>query len=180
MGLGDTLERRMLQLAGGTMIVMDTFTPAADHDGDLAGPVWQLLPARDPLAIGSHAFDAGGFFNALQFAPGKERLLITMEDAPGRTCAAVRTPEPLWGRQRPCAVSARSSLVAGKPVSFVTVLLPHDEAANAQALASQIAITRRGPDSAKVVVPESISSAAFEVQFNADRSWSVGTQQRHP
>ncbi|MDR0901221.1 MAG: MBG domain-containing protein, partial [Opitutaceae bacterium] len=170
--LGTKLDRRMVQLDDGTLVVLDTLLPDADADGRNAGPVWQLDAGAQPAQVAPGVFDATGFFNTRTLSRGTARLLVVMERAPGREFGSQRPPSPLWANTNPYATFARSTLRAGVPASFVTVLLPNDGATAATALASRVRIQRNAPDSVVVQIDRP-GGATSQVTLGANDTWGV-------
>jgi hypothetical protein len=96
-----------------------------------------------------------------------------MESAPDRTYGAPQTRIPLWGGQNSYAIYAKSNLKNGKQLSYVTVLMPHDKAVDASALASGIFIQRIDADHATVTIKNDPALGPVEVDLAANGVWKV-------
>ena len=152
------LTRRLVLLKEGPLVVCDDLEPGPTADGQVAGPLWHL-PA-EPRADG-HWFDA----------PGKRHLLVWLAPGPGRAFGT-QTVE-LWGRVRPHTVFAKQPLRAGRPVRFVTVLLPHLPQQPAAELASRIALDDSQGASGPSIVRLDVSGTVVEIRVGPDGAVSV-------
>jgi pectate lyase len=173
--LSTRLTRRLVQLDDGTLVIHDTLLPDTAADGRHAGPVWQLDAGVAPAQVAPGVFDATGFFNTRTLTRSADRLLVVMEKAPGRDFGSTRPPSPLWMGANPYATYARSTLRAGVPVSFVTVLLPNDGSTPATDLAARVRIQRNAPDSVVVQLDTPAATTTTQVTLGPGDTWNVDT-----
>lgn len=159
-----TLIRQLLLTREGLLIVRDVLTPGQQADGRIAGPIWHLdgQPERGP-----HWFDA-----AAENLPGipAKRLLVDFATASGRTFGVQQVQ--LW-ECKPYTVFSRQQLKANQPVTFVTVLIPHETGQIASSLADGIAVAQTAASS-HVHLPGPGGSA--DISISNDGVWNVRRQ----
>jgi hypothetical protein len=164
---GTKLTRRIVQLDDGTLVVHDTLLPDADADGRNAGPVWHLDSDGAPTLVAPGVYDATGFYNTKLRSRSTARLLVVMEQSPGRSFGSERPLSPLWADVNPYATYARQTLKKNVPVSVVTVLMPNDGSTAAATLASRIRIQR---DNCGAVI---VQTPAAKITFASGDTWKV-------
>ena len=123
-----TLDRELALTRSGALVVRDVLLPGTAAEGMVAGPIWHLASTAAPTA-GPNWFNSGG---------GNTELLVWFAPASGRDFGGQTFD--VWSKDGQQAVFARESLQAGRPVRFVTVIVPHARGTDAAALAEQIAI----------------------------------------
>ena len=123
-----TLDRELTLTRSGVLVVRDVVGPGPMAEGRVAGPVWHVA-STDPPKEGPHWFASAG---------GGMGLVVWFESAPDRDVGCQTFD--VWGKDDQRAVFARETLHAGRPVRFVSVLVPHDRRTDATALAEAISI----------------------------------------
>ena len=150
-----TLCRELVLTKAGALVVRDTLVPGAAASGMVAGPVWHMASTNAPTA-GANWFNSSG---------GKLELLVWFAAAPQRSCGTQTLD--IWSKNNQRSVFARQPLQPGIPVTFISVLLPHERGTDAAALAALLSV--ESPTADRTLV--NIGGAARAAEFTA----STGT-----
>lgn len=121
-----TLCRQLALTASGVLVVRDTLVPGATARGLVAGPLWHMASTQTPAA-GPNWFNSAG---------GQLELLTWFAPATARTFG--RQSVNIWSKDNQQTVFARQPLQPGRPVTFISVLLPHERGTAADELAARI------------------------------------------
>ena len=123
-----TLRREMALTKSGVLVVRDTLVPGAAARGMVAGPLWHVASTSAPVA-GTNWFNSAG---------GRVELLAWFAPAPTRSVGTQCVN--VWSKDNQQTVFARQSLQPGKPVEFLSVLIPHERSTDAAQLAAQVSL----------------------------------------
>ena len=153
------LQRRMVLLREGALVVCDRVQPGPTADGWQAGPLWHI---RSEPQAGENWYNA----------TGREELLVWLGPAPGRSCGVQTTL--LWSGTKPFTVFSKETLKANRPAEFLSVLVPHGSNVAATSLAAGIHVAHGPGDSTTIELPGPKST--IRLQFGPDDAWSVSRQ----
>ena len=140
---GTRWTRRALLLREGAMLVCDDIEAGPEVDGWSAGPLWHLGPdwkksksTEVPLS-GSDWYDAPAF-NRAAWQTDPKRLLVYLMPAAGRSTGSEQQDTDWYSSY---GVWQKGTLRKSARECFVSLLVPHDAAVTAAAIAKSIAIT---------------------------------------
>lgn len=181
-GFDTTLTRKIVLTAEGYLIVQDRLLPGKSTDGYAAGPVWQQYSAGDR---GDNWFDSQGEMKtaAGQRLPWKaldgtavpaRNVLTYFERAEDRAfgihkASVTNNPTPA------ATVYAKQPVRAGKPVTFVSVLVPHAPEEAAADTAARISVQTAGAgglNSLVTILPSGSGSKPVTIRIDA-ADWGV-------
>jgi hypothetical protein len=166
---GSRWKRQALMTREGVMLVCDEVVADGTADAWNAGPLWHVAPdwkndktGEKPL-VGENWFDAPSFNRSVwQKAP--KRLMVWFRAGPGRT-TGMAPQDTAWYASY--AVWQKAALTAGRPVRFVSLLVPHDAALGPAELSRMITVDE---DAAGVIT---LSFGAMKAVMSPDDRWSV-------
>ncbi len=148
-----TLCRELALTAAGVLVVRDTLVPGAAARGLVAGPLWHMAATNAPHAQGNWFNSAGGSMELLTwFAPVAARTFGTQA-------------ANLWSKDNQQTVFARQPLQVGQPVTFVSVLVPHERGTDPAAIATRIAVEWPEPGRARI----NIGDPGHPIEFSQER-----------
>lgn len=138
------LTRRMVLTEEGVLVIVDELLPGSLAAGYTVGPLWNLY------TLGDHAanwYDSPGEERAWYTPDGEEAkekksLLVYYATAEGRSFGVVNTA--MNGGLKPFTTFAKQTVTSGKPIRFVTVLVPHSPMEDTGELAGAIQVIDGG------------------------------------
>lgn len=168
---GSSLTRRMLLTAEGVLILQDRLLPGEGTDGYTGGSIWQLyrLDERGDNWFNSPG-EAKSWFDIEGNGKTKE-LLVYFENKENRQ----------YGYQfgdytvNPAIVNTRESVTPGQPITFVTILVPHDDTWSPTKMAE--IITSETSDDMQSNISVGLKGMTLDVVLNADRTWTIGRRE---
>ncbi|MDB5084125.1 MAG: hypothetical protein JWN30_1011, partial [Bacilli bacterium] len=169
-----SLKRQMVLTKEGVMVVRDNVMPGVSADGYNAGPIWYLYSQPDQQ--GANWFDSPGE-NQQWYAADPQggsissrSLLVYFDQSQGRTFGVEQGPKVTNTPVTSQAVFSKQQVTANQPVSFVTVLVPHDPSVAADQLAGGISVKKF---EGNTIVSMSLSSGNMSILFAADGTEKV-------
>lgn len=170
--------REALLTEEGILLVRDTFTPGADAAGLVGGPVWHLpsAPQCGPAAGATPEwFDASIVHDPPmaraytdKFGENTKRLFISVTSPAGSENGIQYQPKH-WGADD-YAVFSKCGFSAGKSVSFLSVMIPHDNKTNGRDIAKALKIERKDGNEQ---VRFNFRGKRLNITLGADGNWSV-------
>jgi hypothetical protein len=178
---GTKLIRRLLLTEEGILVIQDTLIPGPGSEGFLGGQVWWAYSVtksgRNWFNTKASAIDNRYWFDAFDNRPLTHECLVYYEEVAGRTFGDRRSDLPvrqgyLTGHttRSPFITHSKQHVVPGIPVTFVTVLVPH-EALPAKELAKGISV--KTTDVMKTDVSVQMPNGKVGIAMNKDGSWDV-------
>lgn len=163
---GAQWTRRLLLSREGVLLVRDEFTPAAGQEDWTAAPIWHLF---SPPTKGANWFDAAGDarFDA------SRRTMVWF--APGHGQTVDSSDVELWGGYHPYTVFARQSITGVHPVSYLTLIVPHDASETPAELARGISAAQDGDG-----VDIRMKGADLHLSFGEGDKWSASRGESTP
>jgi hypothetical protein len=168
-----SIVRRMVLTQEGVLVIQDILTPGASANGYNAGPIWQFY------TLGQHNnnwFDSPGeghpWYQGDQAGNQVQdkSLLVYFDTAPGRTFGNVQGPKVTNTQYVAQTIYAKQTAKAGTPISFVTVVVPHNTSQAASSVASNITVQNAGQSTTVTV---SIEAKPLHITLGAGGFWQV-------
>jgi len=181
------LTRRMVLTEEGMLVIADHLAPGESVDGAAAGSLWKLnaIDQRGENWFNQpvlHAFKPQQ--DAIDPRRWASELLVYHAKSPGRETGAFDW-ENVKGKRPNYRYTAYSkqTLRAGRPVTFVTVLVPHPERISAEEIARGIAPKVDEKGNVTVVIDRRDDKDGLRVTVRIDNrngSWRVTRQKIDP
>lgn len=169
-----SLTRRMVLTKEGFLVVQDRLEPGASASGQVAGPVWQTYSPGDQ---GPNWFNTSSENIEWKLPDGttgaQPDLLIYMDQDAGRTFGINKNIEVSNNPTPAQTVFAKQIVEPGTPVTFVSILVPHDKDVDASGIAESIRISTSSDGQSTVSL--SVPGAEMEeiaITIGQD-SWTV-------
>lgn len=177
-------KRRMLLTEEGVLVVLDEFMPGKEADGLVAGPVWHVPSAPqcgDADGATATWFDASLLhYPALvraftdKYGEADKKLFITF-DAPGSSEKGIQYQPKHW-KNDDYAIYSKHVLKAGKPIRWLSVLLPHHKKLDSRKIAKAVKIVNKGNGeyTVRVVLSDKYwKTPSLEILLKTDEQWKV-------
>ncbi len=160
------LTRRMVLTKEGILVLQDYLEPSEDADGMMAGTIWQLYKA--PNKQGTNWFNAPSerVWVDMFGKPKEKELLVYFEQAAGRTYGGQQEDYTL----KPLTVHAKQIVKSNQPVTFTTILVPHNPSDAVEDIEKTIVSNTTGRDTK---ISLTINGKKVNIQINKDKSWKV-------
>lgn len=160
------LHRRILLTEEGVLILQDYLIPGEGSDGYTAGSLWQAYKIREK---GANWFNSPGENINWLDNDGKaisKELLVYFESQEGRS----------YGNQQqeysvlPMVVYAKQAVIPHQPLTFTTILIPHNAGTKAEYYAKNISSFSVGQMS---TISLKLHGRQLSIRMNEDRTWSI-------
>ena len=160
------LTRRMVLTKEGVLVLQDYLEPSEEADGMTAGAIWQLYKA--PNKQGTNWFNAPSEQPWVDMIgkPKDKELLVYFEQAEGRTYGGQQEDYTL----KPYTVHAKQFVKSNQPVTFTTILIPHNPTDSVEDIEKSIVSSTTGRDTK---ISLTINGKKVNIQINKDKSWKV-------
>ncbi len=176
------LTRRIVLTAEGCLVIHDRWSAGNSQATWTAGQLWQLYALKER---GQDWFcgDDDGRFTVPDGRGGSRavarRMLVKFATGPGTGTFAEEVRQPCHvpnPKNRPqdrfFTTGSKRTVRAGTEADFTLVVMPHDPAQDAQALAAAIRFKAQA-DGVEVVMHHPSSAAPIKVVFSGDGRWAV-------
>jgi len=160
------LTRRMVLTKEGVLVLQDYVEPSEEANGMAVGVVWQCY--NKPNKQGDNWFNAP---SEKQWAdmlgkPKNKELLVYFEQTEGRSFGVQQEDYTV----KPFVLHAKQIVKSNRPVTFTTVLVPHNPDVSVEDLEKTIVTTTKGRDSK---ISLKINGNQVSIQINKDKTWKV-------
>ena len=162
---GSQLKRRLLLTEEGVLVLQDYLIPGSGSEGYTAGSIWQMYNMKSQ---GENWFNAGkeqDWFDWSGSTMNKE-LLVYFEKNSARTYGSQLEEYSV----APTVVYAKQPVTPNQPLTFTTILVPHEEGTNPEFYANNISSTTVGRQSN---ISVNTGDKKLTIVLNEDGSWSV-------
>ena len=151
----------------GYLIVRDRYVPCSDVDGYIAGPCWSIAASNEVPENGSQWFDAPARDHAW-WQKKKKRVILYIHRHEGHEIGQVetRTSQDIGGA-RVRNTFSKATIIAGKPVVWLSVFRPYDQGQNKAQVASGIKTMVDQNDNISARIDDTI------VSITQNGEWSV-------
>lgn len=160
------LTRRMVLTKEGVLVLQDYVEPSEEANGMAAGAIWQLY--TQPNKQGDNWFNAPSekqWADMTGNTKDKE-LLVHFEQADGRSFGVHQEDYTV----KPFVVHAKQIVNSNSPVTFTSVLVPHNPDVSVEDIEKTIVTSTKGRDSK---ISLKINGKQVSVQINKDKNWKV-------
>jgi hypothetical protein len=154
-----SLRRQMVLTKSGILVVRDRLTPGPLAKGMAAGPIWQMTSDRPVRQSGNWFYSTGGRMDLLTWLSGTGEGLVFGQQT-----------TDIWSKKDQRTVFAKEELEPGKPVYFVSVLVPQLPGTEAEPAARGIEVQNQGSGATTHV---STQRGTVTIRVADDGTWSV-------
>ena len=175
---GTNWTRNAVLLHEGALVVLDTLVASERASGYVAGPVWHLVVAEEPLQGTSDEnqpwYNAFGFTDTSEPVPhinNASQMLVMMASSRGEQAEQGVSSRMLWGNVKPWSLFTKVSVEPGAPVHFLSVLQPHRQSADTVARATKIQYLYESSQGGAFSVH--LAQGTVSVSIAANGSWGV-------
>ncbi|BCI63036.1 carbohydrate binding domain-containing protein [Coprobacter secundus] len=165
---GTQLKRRILLTEEGVLILQDYLLPGDGAEGYTAGSLWQMYNLK---SRGENWFNAGEERSWVDWT-GKEmkkELLVYFEKNSVRTYGSQLEEYSV----APTVVYAKQAISSSQPLTFTTILVPHEVGTNPEFYANSISSTTVGRQSN---ISLNTGGKILTIALNEDGSWNVARE----
>ena len=178
---GTKLIRRLLLTEEGILVIQDTLIPGPHSEEFIGGQVWWTYNVTESGPnwhnINAHANNDRYWFDAFKNEPLTNQCLVYYEEVAGRTFGIQRSDLMVrqgfltgYSNLPPFITHSKQSVDPGIPVTFVTVLVPH-QARPAEEVAGGISV--KTTNVMKTDVSVQIPNGKIDITMNKNGSWDV-------
>ena len=166
-GSNSRWTRQCVLTEEGYLIVRDRYVPCSDVDGYIAGPCWSIASSNEIPENGSQWFDAPARDHAW-WQKKKKRVILYIHRHEGHEIGQVetRTSQDIGGA-RVRNTFSKATIIAGKPVVWLSVFRPYDQGQNKAQVASGIKTMVDQNDNISARIDDTI------VSITQNGEWSV-------